>query len=154
VAEQFKPDFRDARSDLPENYNDLPEQERRSISDERTRLLHIYSQLMWHSDASIIGNRNGLTVLRDAIDDALQNGKSETHAMVSDGEGFLVSITMENHPWHGEAWKHISMPYTDPTACGRRDPNWDIQMLKQALRKANAELVKRAVKPIPDPTDK
>lgn len=153
MAEPFKPNFRDARSDLPENYNDLPEQERRALSDERTRLLHIYSQLMWHSDASIIGNRNGLTVLRDAVDDALQTGKSETFAMVSDGEGFLVSITMEDHPWVHEAWQHVPMPYTEPAACGKPDPDWDIMRLKQALHKANAELVKRAVKPIPDPTD-
>lgn len=153
MAITFKPDFRNRRSDLPENYNDLPERERLAVSDERTRLLHIFSQLQWHSPASIIGNRNGLTVLRDAIDDALGSGSSETFAMTSDGEGYSIHVTVEDSPWHHEAWKHIAMPYTDPVACGKPDPTWDIMTLKQALRKANAELVKRAVKPIPDPTE-
>jgi hypothetical protein len=148
----FHPDFRDKNHDFPEGYNDLPEAERFRISSERTRLLHIIAQSQWHSSAFIVGNRNGLIVLRDAIDEAIRQGSAEANAMVSDGEGYGIEITMENKPWEHEAWQHVAMPYTDPVAAGEPDPSWDVTLLRNALHKANAELVKRAVKPIPDPT--
>lgn len=67
----FKPDFRSKKDDFPDNYNSLPERERAALMDERIRLLHIYAQHSWHMPSRIVGNKNALTVLRDAIDEAI-----------------------------------------------------------------------------------
>lgn len=148
----FKPDFRCKRDDLPEDFNDLPEAERLATLNERVRLLHIYGQDLWHSQATIVGNTNALMVLRDAIDEALQIGKSETSAMVTDGEGYEIVIEHDPHGWQHQAWTTRPLPYLDPVARGKPEPQFDIQRLQTALRKANTELVKRGVKPVADPT--
>lgn len=148
----FKPDFRSKRDDLPEDFNDLPEATRQTLLKERVRLLHIYGQGQWHSQAFVVGNSNALIVFRDAIDEALQSGKSKTSVMVTDGEGYEVCIEREDHDWQHQAWTTRPMPYADPTARGEPDPQFEIQRLQMALRSANAELVKRGVKPIADPT--
>jgi hypothetical protein len=55
-------------------------------------ILHIHSQLLWHDDAWILGNRAALVALRDAVDAALRDGQSSITAFVSDGEGFVVNV--------------------------------------------------------------
>lgn len=119
---------------------------------ERTRLLHVHGAYSWHCDVTIVGNSNGLAVLRDALTEALSAKKAETTAMVSDGEGFGVVIERDDAAWESSSWRTKRLPYTDPIACGERDLRFDITDLQSALRKANVELVKRGVKPIPDPT--
>lgn len=59
---------------------------------ERTPWLHIRSQTRNHGQAEVIGTRAGLVVLRDAINAALDSGKSETTAFASDGEGYGVFV--------------------------------------------------------------
>jgi hypothetical protein len=51
--------------------------------------LHIHAQSHEHSHATIIGTREALIAMRDAIDRALtdKNGETEMKAMAGDGEG-------------------------------------------------------------------
>lgn len=116
----FYPDFRNQRDDLPENHNDLPAEERCRLLEERVRLLHIYAQYVWHGEAKIVGNRNALICLRDAIDDALKNGKSETTAMVTDGEGYGIEIELCDKDWESFEWQNKPLPYTAEYARGSR----------------------------------
>ncbi|KKK62083.1 hypothetical protein LCGC14_3007870 [marine sediment metagenome] len=74
------------------------------------KILNIYGQEFWHTDARIVGNREGLEELRDTIERALKDGKSstleddarsgeETPLFASDGEGYEVIVLMNNDDW-------------------------------------------------------
>ena len=54
--------------------------------------LNIISQHTYHADAQIIGTNEALIVLRDAISDALKQGKAEIDMFASDGEGYTLII--------------------------------------------------------------
>lgn len=109
---EFKPDFRSRNDDMPDDYNSLPERERARLMAERVRLLHVYAQHCWHGECRIVGNKNALTVLRDAIDEALRKGKAETSAMVTDGEGYGIEIEMCDAAWESDRWERQPLPYT------------------------------------------
>ena len=76
------------------------------------KFLHIYSQHAEHADTCIIGNRQGLEALRDAISSVLFSFvspcSSSMDAFVGDGEGFschvigLLDIDFDN----------LAVPYT------------------------------------------
>ena len=86
----------------------MTEAERKTVLRERLRLLHVYGQVDQHAPAEIVGNRAALTVLRDAIDAALAgDGAPEvsTSAMTADGEGFMVSVLLDDRPWEHPAWE-------------------------------------------------
>lgn len=80
--------------------------------DERIRLLHIYAQHSWHMPSRIVGNKNALTVLRDAIDEAIHKGNAETGAMTVDGEGYSVEVEMCDAKWGSRGWSSQRLPYT------------------------------------------
>ena len=74
------------------------------------KILNIYGQAYYHSDAKIIGNREGLLQLKKTIENALMHGKATTETEVirtdestplfaSDGEGYEVIIVMNNEGW-------------------------------------------------------
>ena len=69
------------------------------------KILNIYGQPMEHFDARIVGNREGLTELRDTINNALMSGQKaktlESHdpLFASDGEGYSVLIECHNDEW-------------------------------------------------------
>ena len=54
--------------------------------------LHIYSQIMWHDPAYIVGTEEGLIALRNAIDGALARDVGVETSYVNDGEGFSIAI--------------------------------------------------------------
>lgn len=80
--------------------------------------LHIYAQFTNHDFAFILGDKGGLTRLRNALDSALLdwdkggNGRDECGTFASDGEGYriLVGVLSEE-----EAGK-LATPYTDTDA--------------------------------------
>jgi hypothetical protein len=146
----FAPDYR-TENDLPANFNDLPEQEREALLNERIRLLHVYAQGQWHGELRIVGNRNALLALRDALDAALVNGVTETSAMTTDGEGYPIVIEPDHGRWDSRSWESRALPYTDPAAAGKPDLRYEIDQWRIALKKANALLFKRGVKPVPEP---
>ncbi len=60
------------------------------------RILNIYGQAFYHQDARIIGNEEGLTHLRDVIDNALETKRKQNTwgepLFASDGEGYTVTV--------------------------------------------------------------
>lgn len=70
------------------------------------KILNIYGQESYHTEAKIIGNREGLEALRQAINGALNlpRGKTSTAQFkeplfASDGEGYEVIVEMHNDRW-------------------------------------------------------
>lgn len=74
------------------------------------KTLHIYAQGFWHDTAYIVGDRAGLTALRDALNVALEKGCGACEPFASDGEGYETRVEL----CEDEAtWKALQMPYTD-----------------------------------------
>ena len=70
------------------------------------KILNIYGQWYWHTEARIIGNREGLEALRQTIDDALTIVVDEASTkqdpeplFASDGEGYEVIVEIHNDEW-------------------------------------------------------
>lgn len=74
--------------------------------------LHLYPGAHWHDDASIVGTREGLTELRDALNAALQDGNAVASAVVRDGECYCVFV----HVVEFDEMKKMALPYTDEAA--------------------------------------
>ncbi len=72
------------------------------------KLLHVYSSHAHHDDAFIIGNRDALAALRDAIDSALEGGIAKTDAFICDGEGFSTYVVAVDE----QMGNKLSTPYT------------------------------------------
>lgn len=80
------------------------------------RLCHLYGQAFYHAPAYIVGNREGLIALRNAIDRALVNGRGQEGLFVQDGKGFAVHAIMDDSDWQSETWRLRAVPYTDECA--------------------------------------
>jgi len=103
------------------------------------RILNIYGQYDNHTEARIIGNREGLESLNRALLRALADGKSATHEerdplFASDGEGYEVIVEMNN-----EHWGLKNGVYVD-TFWNREESNpqyifWEIQQAKAVAPK-------------------
>jgi len=74
------------------------------------KILNIYGQYSWHTEARIVGNREGLLQLKTTIERAIFNNRATTEADVtdcngdtalfaSDGEGYEVIVEMHNDGW-------------------------------------------------------
>ncbi|MCR4293612.1 MAG: hypothetical protein NUV76_12135 [Candidatus Kuenenia sp.] len=61
-------------------------------------VVHIYGQHSHHMEVFILGNKQGLISLRNAINEAVYSGKKEAEVEVycNDGEGYDVYIKMVN----------------------------------------------------------
>ena len=67
------------------------------------KILNIYGQAFYHQEARIVGNTEGLTELRDAINQAILTSKARTGnddpLFASDGEGYEVIVDCQNDDW-------------------------------------------------------
>jgi hypothetical protein len=74
------------------------------------KILNIYGQFDYHSPARIIGNREGLEHLKNTIEQALKSCSANTNIkdeqgklidclFASDGEGYELTIEMNNDEW-------------------------------------------------------
>jgi hypothetical protein len=54
--------------------------------------LHVVPQYTYHADASIVGTREALVALRDAISYALKCGEAQMDTFASDGEGYTLTV--------------------------------------------------------------
>lgn len=68
------------------------------------KILNIYGQAFYHQEARIVGNKEGLLVLRDAIDEAIKTSKARTSnddapLFASDGEGYAVIVECHDDEW-------------------------------------------------------
>jgi len=89
------------------------------------RLLHIYGQEAWHDEAYLVGNRQALKALRDAL--TMLVDRDEVKAAVdievfaNDGEGYSLSVVLDDSPWEerkasfghpqGSGWMLWAPPY-------------------------------------------
>ncbi|WP_027719056.1 hypothetical protein [Desulfovirgula thermocuniculi] len=84
-------------------------------------LLHVYGQSAWHDDVFIVGNRQALKVLLEAVKEALDQGKGEVDGVfAADGEGYGIVVIREDDPWP-EGWEKLALPYTEDYARDRRE---------------------------------
>lgn len=56
--------------------------------------LHIYAQYTYHDDAEIVGTKESLEKLRDALNRTLDKGYYSFEDEVNDGEGYEILINM------------------------------------------------------------
>lgn len=75
------------------------------------KLLQIYAQSNEHGDAWIIGDAEGLTALRDAINTALSEGSAVTTCGTSDEEGFMTFVAKSDLNTVRE--EDVLLPYTN-----------------------------------------
>lgn len=86
-------------------------------------LLHLYAGPSFHMEGYVVGNRAGLTALRDAINRTLAQDKDyhsadatprgEGGVFTRDGEGYEVIVIRQDTSWQGAAWSNMALPYTD-----------------------------------------
>lgn len=76
------------------------------------RVLHIHSQEAHHNDAFIVGTREGLLALREAVDLALAARTGASEVSVGDGEGYYVLAMLIDADEHGFPVDNASVPYT------------------------------------------
>lgn len=73
--------------------------------------LHLYAQAYQHQEAWMVGTRDGLTALRDALNVALaSNEPTPLTTSTNDGEGYKVVIW----PVSEAKMQDFKTPYTDP----------------------------------------
>ena len=89
----------------------------------KTPVVHLHGQNAQHDAAYIVGNRDGLKVLRHLIDRALGgagdpniNEEMSRYLFVSDGESFPVSVRLLDRPFGDALWDRERMPYFDEMA--------------------------------------
>ncbi|WP_051276553.1 hypothetical protein [Desulfovirgula thermocuniculi] len=94
---------------------------RKDRNGESIPLLHVYGQFAWHDEVFIIGNRQALKALLEAVKKALNQGKGEADGVfVADGEGYSVVVIRKDDPWP-EGWERLALPYTEDYARDRRE---------------------------------
>lgn len=87
-------------------------------TESKNKLLHIYPQYAHHTDAILVGNREGLTALRSALNKVLNmrildECEAQAEEMVNDGEGYKVIVIKNNNNWQSEFWSRLPTPYAD-----------------------------------------
>jgi len=109
-----------------------------------TPLIHILPQESWHSHAAIVGNKEGLTLLRELIDavvngaDVVSSGKMSGGVQVfcNDGEGYNITVLVRPD------MSDVPLGYTSYHAKDNRDyPEW----LKQAISSSEASYEKTII---------
>lgn len=81
--------------------------------------LHLYPGAFWHDDGAIVGTREGLAELRDALEIALRDGNAVARAVVNDGEWYWYYIYV--HQVSDEDMQKMALPYTDEMAAESED---------------------------------
>lgn len=93
-----------------------------------TAVLHIIAQSWNHQPAAIVGTREGLEALRDAITRALDTGASQSaQSMACDGEGYSAVVV----PVTPAQMDEVPLGYTDPDF-GK--PDWPRWLLQEVYR--------------------
>ena len=86
-------------------------------------MLHIYGQNHEHDKVYIVGNKESLRKLRDAITNAIDfyHYPAITKGMTSDGEGYEIRIISNDTPWAGKYWQKLGLPYAGSSSQDIRD---------------------------------
>ncbi len=78
-------------------------------------VVHLWQPLMWHCDQNIVGNKAGLTLLKEAIQKAIDNEKGVAEVFTSDGEGHHVIVQCVTET------EYLAVPYTDEIASEKNE---------------------------------
>lgn len=81
--------------------------------------LHLYAQQLWHDPAWIVGDKQALYELREAIDHAIKDGNTCLEFETSDGEGYSLYVAELGSK--EMAWEQLDLPYTDRSLMGFKD---------------------------------
>jgi hypothetical protein len=92
-------------------------------------VLHVYGQHSWHDSAYVVGDKNALMALRDAIDEAIKNGIGKAHVFVADGEEYTLNVVEKN----SDSMENMSYPYiAEYAACSKKGrPPYSLVPLKK-----------------------
>ena len=100
--------------------------------------LHIYAQDVWHDEAFIVGNREGLEALRDALNKALENPFSTARCFVNDGEGYACYIAECKDE---QKLDLLAVPYTDQIATEQNESSiWPEQFFAELVNQSAPEV--------------
>lgn len=76
-------------------------------------ILKVYPAKFWHDDVVIIGNRQGLTKLKEVIDAALSGELGTAVMEETDGSAYCVNSRMHDGDILDEKWLELPMHYDD-----------------------------------------
>ena len=84
----------------------------------RTNVLHVYGQESWHDDVIVVGDRESLRQLTDAVENALRVREASFSTVASADNEFEVSVTLADD----ELLRTLPLPYFAEFAggCGGR----------------------------------
>jgi hypothetical protein len=77
-------------------------------------VVHLWQPYAYHDPAYIVGNRDGLVMLRDAVQQAIDDGYGEANPYVADGEGYTLEVRCVKDT------DHQAVPYTADDAAEDR----------------------------------
>lgn len=84
---------------------------------ELSNYLHVYGPGAWHDDSNLIGDREALTKLRDAINVALEKGQSTMLSFTTDGEGYNLNICLMEQ----KNLDKMALPYIEEIASDHKE---------------------------------
>ncbi|AMQ07130.1 hypothetical protein [Sporosarcina psychrophila] len=73
--------------------------------------MQVYAQHAHHLESIIVGNREGLIELRNAIDQALDKGTGKGNLFPSDDEGYELYVSLIPDEEH-KVFSLLELPYT------------------------------------------
>ena len=76
-------------------------------------ILKVYPSKYWHDDVVIVGNKAGLTKLKEAIETALLGKLGSALVEETDGCEYTVLPKMHNGDLLNEEWLNFPMHYDD-----------------------------------------
>ena len=87
----------------------------RSARPSQTNVLHVYGQESWHSESIVVGDKDALGQLRDAVERALRDGDASFSSFTSADDRFeiLVKLAVD-----AELLRALPLPYRAEYAGG------------------------------------
>lgn len=111
-------------------------------------VLMLYGQWSYHMDARIIANKDGLIQLREAIDRALEAGKSTFMATPTDGECYDFNIEVVDAPFADlETWDKYAPEYIQVLGWEEYDKGYKKAMSEK--KTSRQEQIERLLKILP-----
>ena len=112
--------------------------------------LHIYGQQLNHDAAWLVGDKQALYELRDAVDRAIQDGNTCLDFEAQDGEGY--SLYIAEVETKDMTWEQLDLPYTDRSGMGFKDsrlpsPPWSL-IAPERHKELRAKLLKNSEKTV------
>jgi len=87
----------------------------RCTSPIQTNVLHVYGQESWHSESIVVGDKDALGQLRDAVERALQDGEASFSSFASADDRFEVLVKLAES---AELLRALPLPYRAEYAGG------------------------------------